>query len=63
MRVLTLNLWGDNGPWQDRMALLEDEGRLASMGARAREHVRGLYDERVLLPAFVDFWARTARRR
>ncbi len=24
MRFLTLNLWGDNGPWQDRMALLAD---------------------------------------
>jgi endonuclease/exonuclease/phosphatase family metal-dependent hydrolase len=24
LRFLTLNLWGDNGPWQDRMALLAD---------------------------------------
>jgi glycosyltransferase involved in cell wall biosynthesis len=45
------------------LALLEDRKRLHAMGARAREHVRGLYDERVLLPAFVDFWTRTANRR
>jgi glycosyltransferase involved in cell wall biosynthesis len=45
------------------LSLLEDEERLRAMGERAREHVRGLYDERVLLPAFVDFWTRTARRR
>ena len=24
LRFLTLNLWGDNGPWQERMALLAD---------------------------------------
>lgn len=24
MRFLTLNLWGENGPWQERMALLAD---------------------------------------
>jgi phosphatidylinositol alpha-1,6-mannosyltransferase len=45
------------------LALLEDEQRLAAMGARAREHVRSRYDASVLLPAFVDFWSRTARRR
>jgi glycosyltransferase involved in cell wall biosynthesis len=45
------------------LALLADAERLQTMGARAREHVRGLYDEQVLLPAFVDFWTRTAQRR
>jgi glycosyltransferase involved in cell wall biosynthesis len=45
------------------LALLEDEQRLATMGTRAREHVRSLYDDQVLLPAFADFWTRTARRR
>jgi glycosyltransferase involved in cell wall biosynthesis len=45
------------------LSLLEDEHRLAAMGARAREHVRGRYDDRVLLPAFAEFWARTAQRR
>jgi glycosyltransferase involved in cell wall biosynthesis len=45
------------------LALLADQDRLQAMGARAREHVRGLYDERVLLPAFVEFWVRTAQRR
>jgi len=45
------------------LALLADEARLPSMGARAREHVRGLYDEQALLPAFVEFWTRTAQRR
>jgi len=45
------------------LALLEDSQRLRAMGSRAREHVRGLYDERVLLPAFVDFWTRTASSR
>jgi len=45
------------------LALLADAERLRAMGLRAREHVRGLYDEQVLLPAFVDFWTRTARRR
>jgi glycosyltransferase involved in cell wall biosynthesis len=45
------------------LALLEDPARLQAMGARAREHVRGLYDERVLLPAFADFWTKTAARR
>ena len=24
LRFLTLNLWGENGPWQDRMELLLD---------------------------------------
>ncbi len=45
------------------LALLEDAERLGAMGLRAREHVRALYDEQVLLPAFAEFWARTARRR
>ena len=45
------------------LALLDDAERLAAMGVRAREHVRGLYDEQVLLPAFAEFWARTAQRR
>jgi glycosyltransferase involved in cell wall biosynthesis len=45
------------------LALVEDAELLPAMGARAREHVRGLYDEQVLLPAFVDFWTRTAQRR
>jgi glycosyltransferase involved in cell wall biosynthesis len=45
------------------LALLADPNRLQAMGARAREHVRGLYDEQVLLPAFVEFWTRTAQRR
>jgi glycosyltransferase involved in cell wall biosynthesis len=45
------------------LALLADDERLRAMGARAREHARGRYDERVLLPAFVDFWTGTARRR
>jgi glycosyltransferase involved in cell wall biosynthesis len=45
------------------LALLEDESRLKTMGVRAREHVRGLYADDVLLPAFVDFWTRTAQRR
>ena len=44
------------------LALLADADRLRAMGARAREHVRALYDEQVLLPAFVDFWTRTAHR-
>jgi glycosyltransferase involved in cell wall biosynthesis len=39
--------------------VLDDPERAPAMGARAREHVRGLYDERVLLPAFADFWRRT----
>jgi glycosyltransferase involved in cell wall biosynthesis len=45
------------------LALLADAERLTAMGVRAREHVRGLYDEQVLLPAFVEFWTRTAQRR
>jgi glycosyltransferase involved in cell wall biosynthesis len=45
------------------LALLEDAGRLPTMGAAARAHVRGLYDESVLLPAFERFWSETARRR
>jgi glycosyltransferase involved in cell wall biosynthesis len=45
------------------LALLEHPERLPAMGARAREHVRGLYGEQVLLPAFVEFWTRTAQRR
>jgi glycosyltransferase involved in cell wall biosynthesis len=45
------------------LALLEDPERLRAMGARARQHVRSLYDERVLLPAFADFWTRTANSR
>ena len=45
------------------LALLVEPERLPAMGARAREHVRSLYDERVLLPAFEAFWSRTASSR
>jgi glycosyltransferase involved in cell wall biosynthesis len=45
------------------LALLQDEQRLPEMGARARAHVRSLYDESVLLPAFERFWRQTAERR
>jgi glycosyltransferase involved in cell wall biosynthesis len=45
------------------LTLLADPDRLQAMGEQAREHVRGLYDERVLLPAFTEFWFRTAQRR
>ncbi|MGE3267611.1 MAG: glycosyltransferase family 4 protein [Chloroflexota bacterium] len=45
------------------LALLEDADRLPEMGARASAHVRSLYDAAALLPAFQQFWARTARRR
>jgi glycosyltransferase involved in cell wall biosynthesis len=45
------------------LALLADPDRLQAMGEQARAHVRGLYDERVLLPAFAEFWSRTAQRR
>jgi glycosyltransferase involved in cell wall biosynthesis len=42
------------------LELLADPDGVPVMGQRASEHVRALYDERVLLPAFADFWARTA---
>ena len=42
------------------LELLADLDRLPTMGQRANEHVRALYHEDVLLPAFADFWARTA---
>jgi glycosyltransferase involved in cell wall biosynthesis len=42
------------------LELLSDRERMPAMGLRAREHVRALYHERALLPAFADFWARTA---
>ena len=45
------------------LALLADPTRLREMGGRAREHVRGLYDQDVLLTAFAEFWAATARAR
>ncbi len=45
------------------LAFLKDQDRLCAMGAQARAHVRGLYDEQVLLPAFTDFWSRTAQSR
>ncbi|MCC7367386.1 MAG: glycosyltransferase family 4 protein [Chloroflexi bacterium] len=45
------------------LALLERAGELPAMGARAREHVRGLYDAQTLLPAFDQFWRQTAARR
>ena len=44
------------------LALLADPARLEEMGARARAHVRQLYDEEKLLAAFADFWTWTARR-
>jgi glycosyltransferase involved in cell wall biosynthesis len=43
------------------LALLADPARLEAMGARAREHVRQLYDERKLLAAFAEFWSMTSR--
>jgi glycosyltransferase involved in cell wall biosynthesis len=43
------------------LALLADPTRLREMGGRAREHVRRLYDQDVLLTAFAEFWAATAR--
>jgi glycosyltransferase involved in cell wall biosynthesis len=45
------------------ISLLGDPDRLRDMGERARQQVRGLYDEQVLAPAFVEFWTRTAARR
>ncbi len=45
------------------LSMLRDPERLREMGELARSHVRGLYDEQVLLPAFVEFWSRTAARR
>ena len=42
------------------LELLSDRERMPAMGLRAREHVRALYHESALLPAFADFWARTA---
>jgi len=44
------------------LELLSDPERPRAMGQRAAEHVRGLYHERVLLPAFAEFWGRTAAR-
>ena len=44
------------------LELLAEPDRVPVMGQRANEDVRALYDERVLLPAFADFWARTAVR-
>jgi 1,2-diacylglycerol 3-alpha-glucosyltransferase len=41
--------------------LLAHPDRMPAMGQRASEHVRALYHESVLLPAFTDFWTRTAR--
>ena len=45
------------------LALLERADQLPEMGARAREHVRNLYDAQTLLPEFERFWRQTAARR
>ncbi len=42
------------------LELLADSTRLAEMGARARVHVRVLYDQTKLLAAFAELWAATA---
>jgi len=56
MRFLTLNLWGDNGPWQDRMALLAD-----SLGDIAPE-VIGLQEVRDVPGRVPNQAAELARR-
>jgi glycosyltransferase involved in cell wall biosynthesis len=43
--------------------LLDDPGRAAEMGRRAREHVLALYDEQRLLAGFAALWQATARLR
>ncbi len=43
------------------LELLADPTRLAELGARARDHIRTLYDERKLLDQFAELWAMTAQ--
>ncbi|MCC6177107.1 MAG: glycosyltransferase family 4 protein [Chloroflexi bacterium] len=45
------------------LALLADPSRPAEFGARARAHVRTRYSADAILPAFAEFWARTAASR